>query len=205
MARKIFLINLLLVAGIAVAAQQLISRWRSYEQTHTVSQVVGKLGGKPAQPMTLDLGPEGRESLPGDYMTIAQHNLFSPDRRPEEEEGGDEESQAPEFPKKPQMNGVTTLGGQLKAMLTVFPSEKGPGESRMVGIGDSVQGYVVSAITDTTLTLQWNDQSVVIDLFDSQLIPQQASQKRVARSVNIITIGSERLAKLRKSRRIGFS
>jgi hypothetical protein len=105
-------------------------------------------------------------------------------------ENEDDEQKAPEFPKKPQMNGASTIGGQLSAFLTIFSNAKSNGESKSVVLGDDVQGYTVSEITDTTVTLKWNDVTELIDMADNEpLAPSQRGPQKMA-SVNIIRIGS---------------
>jgi len=106
-------------------------------------------------------------------------------------------SAAPKFPKDPEMQGVIESEGERKALLTVFEDRSsGSGESRIVGVNDTVQGWTVSEITDTTTTLTWNEESEVIDIFNSgsggssSSRPPQGSNT----AVNIIRIGSRQSA-----------
>jgi hypothetical protein len=88
------------------------------------------------------------------------------------------------------MNGASTIGGTLSAYLTIFPNPKSPGETKNVSIGDDVQGYTVSEITDTTVSLRWNEVEEIIDMAENESMPQQQKAPQKLAAVNIIRIGS---------------
>jgi hypothetical protein len=133
-----------------------------------------------------------RANLEHDFFVVAEKDLFSPERRPAAEgEGQAAVEQAPEFPKRPKMTGVTERGGERLALLTTYESKKDQGRTEEVGIGAMVQGYAVTEITDTTLTLTWNDQDVVIDMLDSEPSKPVARAPAKVAALNIIRIGSK--------------
>ena len=192
--RKILLLNLLILAGILVCTQQLISGWQRFEASQNLDQVMRDLLSKPNLVTEESSDLVAQAELQHDFLVITDRDLFRPDRRPEsvdEAEAGPET--APEFPKKPKMSGVTERDGQRLALLTIFNTPKGSGETSEVGLGAVVQGYVVTEITDTTLTLTWNDQNVIVDMLDSEPSPTKkiAPPGKQAASLNIIRIGSK--------------
>jgi hypothetical protein len=140
-------------------------------------------------------GVGGEDVLSHDFFVIAERDLFSPERRLASELDEDATVQeAPEFPKRPQMHGSTTIGGEQRAFLTLFDSAKSTGTPRIVGLGENVQEYTVAEITSTTVTLRWNDHVEVIDILDSEPAQQTAPAASRAAAVNIIRIGSHHAA-----------
>lgn len=193
MSRRIFLINLALLGAIALCAQQLISGWQEYRSESTLQELV-QLETEEA---VAEL-PSFRQAEPvaapfPDFMVIYERTLFSQDRQMEAEALEQAEvPQPPQFPKRPQMKGLASIGGETRALMTLFANAgDNSGESRMVGSGDMVQGYVVHEITPTTVTLRWNDHHEIIDIMDAEAT-QDGQSKTEGRSmaVNIINIGS---------------
>ncbi|UCF36647.1 MAG: hypothetical protein JSU96_17815 [Acidobacteriota bacterium] len=192
-ARRILFINVLVLLGILVMAWSLVSNWRGFEAEESLEGMVAQVRGTtsaegmPAIPET-----GAQDTLFHDFFVIADRNLFSPERRPEADEDQEAEAveEAPEFPKRPEMNGAATLGGQIRAFMTVFESSKAQGSPLTVGMGDMVQGYAVAEITESTVTLKWNDSVEVIDMMDATP-PQRAGRAPSnTAAVNIIRIGS---------------
>jgi hypothetical protein len=193
--RRVLLLNLLLLVAVIVCAQQLISAWASFSQEHDLERIVASAqqGARAEQIAPVEL--KGNPALVHDYFVISERDLFRSDRRPKLEDDAEEVVQeAPKFPKRPEMHGATTSGGTRKAFLTVFDSANDKGDTRTVGIGDAVQGYTVSEITDTTLTLRWNEQVELIDMLDASSVPQAARPAPKMAVVNIIRIGSRHAA-----------
>jgi hypothetical protein len=89
------------------------------------------------------------------------------------------------------MNGVAIQDDERRAWMTIFDSPKAKGETQEVGLGDDVQGYTVSEITDTTLTLTWNDLQEVIDMADTEPPKQTRVPAKKVAALNIIRIGSK--------------
>jgi hypothetical protein len=132
------------------------------------------------------------DNLQHDFFVLTDRHLFRPERRPEAiGEASEEAQQAPEFPKQPRMSGVTERDGERLALVTTYESKKDPGRTREVGLGEMIQGYAVTEITDTTLTLTWNDQHVVIDMLDSEPSKPVAKTAAKVAALNIIRIGSK--------------
>jgi len=195
MGRKLLFLNLLLVAGIGISAQQLLSGWQSFQSEQSVNLMIADAsrmaggGAVPAGDLT------GDEVLSHDFFVIAERDLFSPERRPAAESDADESAvEVPEFPKRPQMHGATTIGGEQKAFLTLFDSPKSTGSPKVVGLGENVQEYTVAEITGTTVTLRWNEHVEIIDMMDSEPSQKAAPAATQVAAVNIIRIGSHHAA-----------
>jgi hypothetical protein len=121
---------------------------------------------------------------------LVERNLFRPERRarpvgktqkPPEE--------APTFPKEPKLTGVTERDGERSAFLRVYDSKKDQGRLLEVGVGSGLQGWTVTEIRDTTLTLAWNDQQVLVDMMDSGPVKAVSKRAKKVASLNIIRIG----------------
>lgn len=193
MSRRIFLINLALLGAIVLCAQQLVSGWQEYRAESSLQQV---LQGEPEnETAELPVLPESEQTVAPfpDFMVIYERTLFSQDRRMEAEAPEQVDvPQPPEFPKRPQMKGLASIGGEPRALMTLFSAANdNGGESRMVQAGDMVQGYVVDEITPTTVTLRWNDRKEIIDIMDAEATREgQTERASDSRAVNIINIGS---------------
>ncbi len=195
MGRRLLFLNLLLVAGIGICAQQVLSAWRSFQSEENVNLMIENAsraaGAEPVE--TSDV--VGDEVLSHDFFVIAERDLFRPERHPASEADADASVlEVPEFPKRPQMHGATTIGGEQKAFLTLFDSPKSTGSPRIVGLGETVQEYTVAEITGTTVTLRWNDHVEVIDMMDSEPAQKTARAATKVAAVNIIRIGSHHAA-----------
>ncbi len=58
--------------------------------------------------------------------------------------------------------------------MTIFENQNSKGQSRLMSIGDVINGWTIAEIEGTSLKLRWKDQEKVIDMFDSA--PQQAAR-----------------------------
>jgi hypothetical protein len=196
-ARKILLINLLLLMGVAGLSYHLVEAWEAFESQRNLAAILASAErqlGPAEEPAVTAAPPEVQ--LP-DLSVISERDLFRPERRPPAEVPADTAVvEAPKFPKRPQMQGASEVNGERRALLTIYDTPKSPGDLRQVAKGDLVQGYTVTDITDTTVVLQWNDVREVIDMFDAEPgAPQpqvQAARKGV--SVNIIRVGTKHAA-----------
>ena len=187
--RSLLFLNLFLLAGVVVLAQQLRAAWNQFDQSSDLQATALKTADDSgAQDDAPADSAETARSFP-EFLIISERNLFSPDRRPEViEEVGSEEPRPPPLPKKPELNGVSRIGDLQQAFLTVYEGKKkAQGVRRVVQVGDTVQGYSVKSITEISLTLVWNDHEEVIHLGSSSKPRQSASKSRAA--VTVITVG----------------
>ena len=114
MRQGILVLNLLMLVGTAVLADQLISGWEAFDETNSVERLVGRV--EPGQDAPANVGivlEEGARPFP-EFLVIAEKNLFTPQRGPEvEAEVEPEEEKAPVLPMKPALTGVSTGKGVL--------------------------------------------------------------------------------------------
>ncbi len=191
MKQGILILNVLMVIGTAVLAERLISGWEAFEETNSVERLVSNV--EPGQGGAADVGvalEAGPRPFP-EFLIIAEKNLFTPQRGPEaEEEIEPEEEKAPALPMKPALTGVSMMNGERLAYLTVYEGKKSSGKSQSVAVGDEVQGYGVSEISDTTVLLTWRDEEVLIDIFDTKGAGKQAAVAYKGAAVTVITVGA---------------
>ena len=197
MRQGILLLNLLLVAGVGLLGQRLISDWRHFRES-TRQDVYQRINRGPAPLEDASFRQEPTRPF-NDYLEIHERNLFKPERRPDPVGTGTPAPprKPPPLPIKPTLHGVSTIRGEQRAFLTVFAGKKNQGESRTVMLGDPVQGYRVGEITPTTVTLVWNHHTELIDIMDSRKGKQpkkSAARKAGGGAVNIVTVGSARAA-----------
>ncbi len=181
--------NFVLFAGVVLLAQHLMSVWQTFDQSNQVEDLLTRLPNANQESTERMPSEEISQALP-EFMVIADRNLFLPERRSEEEKTVEMETTAPSLPKKPDLSAVYMVGDKLYAMLTVYGGKRNKGKSRVVGLGDQVQGYVVSEIRDTTLTLSWNSEEVLIDMADVSNSQQARSAAGKIFPVTVVTIGA---------------
>jgi len=190
--RRILFLNIVLLIAVFILSYQLYSGWQDYEDSRPLERIVARSSGQG----TLGDYPAPRNNrLQNNFFSIAENDLFHPDRHPQslDEGEGDTRADAPKFPKEPEMQGVIESEGERKALITVFDKRNSTnGESRIVGVNDTVQGWTVSEVTDTTTTLTWNDLTEVIDIFGSSSEggPSKPLNQGKKSAINIVTIGS---------------
>ena len=197
MRQGMLLLNLLLVAGVGLLGQRLISDWRHFQES-TRQEVYQRVNQQPEPAEEAAFEAESTRPFNA-YLEIHERNLFKPERRPDPVGAGTPVApqKPPPLPIKPTLHGVSTIRGEQRAFLTIFAGKKNQGESRTVMLGDTVQGYRVGEITPTTVTLVWNHHTELIDIMDSRKGKQ--SKKTAAKAggsgeVNIVTVGSSRAA-----------
>jgi hypothetical protein len=190
--RRILLLNLMILAGILVCSHRLITHWQQFEDGRNLGQVILELHSQ-LDPLTGDASVESwGDRLQHDFFVITERNLFRPERRPRAiDEAGKAPEAAPKFPREPKLTGVAEKDGERLAFLRIYESRKDEGKALKVEVGAGVQGWTVSAIADTTLTLNWNDQRVVLDMLDSEPVKPAAKRVKKAAALNIIRIGSK--------------
>ena len=191
MARKVLFINFLLLAGIAALGYHLVVSWEQFESTQNLARILERAEQSVGEPELEPLASVATTRPIPNYLAVSEHDLFRPERRPPAAEPEVQvEAQPPQFAKRPQMTGAAVVGNLRKAYLVVFDTPKAEGDLKVVSVGDSVAGYTVEQITDTTVTLAWRDVREVIDMFDSEAAPPARTVAQRTASLNIIKIGS---------------
>ncbi len=183
MGRKLVLANLIILTGILVLAQQMVESWAEFQGTPTVL---------PLPARELELSPPSQEARPAtlpQFLVIAEKNLFTESRGLEPSDGEDAAQRPPELAVEPKLVSVSSFGGTREAVLEIFEGRRSQNsERRAVKLGDTVQGYQVVEIQDSSLVLGWQSVRHVIPLEPPRSQPRQAA--RAGKSVNIITVGS---------------
>lgn len=194
MAKKIVFVNVLLLACVLALAYHLVGAWEEFESQRNLKSILARAEGHAVGADEAPIGNVASSAVLPDLAVIGERDLFRPERRPPSSEPtAPVVVEAPKFPKRPQMQGASQVGGDWRALLTVFDSNRAQGDLRQVGMGDQVQGYQVTEITDTTVVLQWNDVREVIDMFDTEpgARPPAAPARRGGTSITVVRIGSK--------------
>ncbi len=186
MAKKLLLLNLILVASVAVLAQRLVSSWSEFREEDPQTP---RAETRPPETTSLPV-LESAEPL-SQFLVIAERNLFSAERAPQAPADEAEEEKPPEMPVEPKLISVFSLGDEREAVLQVFEGRRGRQQAseQVVQVGDNVQGYTVNTIEDTYLVMSWGDQNLTIELSDEGSAAQRKARP-AQQAVNIITIGS---------------
>jgi hypothetical protein len=182
----------MILAGILVCSQRLIARWQRFENQRNLEQVILELDSQ-LDPLTEDASVESwGDRVQHDFFVISERNLFRPERRPRAiDEAQKPPEAAPEFPKAPKLTGVAEKNEERLAFLRIYESRKDKGKALKVGVGADVQGWTVSEIANTTLTLNWNEQRFVLDMLDSKPAKPAARRAKKVAALKIIRIGSK--------------
>jgi hypothetical protein len=191
MGRKIFLLNLVILAAVVMLARQLTYSWQEYERSHSLREVIGEVpaGGTEFEaPRAMTLGPAYG---PGEYQVIGDRNLFSPERRPEMvATAAPPVEQPPAMPRNPTLNGVSSIGGTRQAILTSYDPTSQVQSRLVVSVGDKVQGWTVDEIGDSVVKLRWKDHEKVIDMWDAPGPQPQQMAGRAEAPVTVIRVGA---------------
>lgn len=191
MKRRILLVNLVLLVGIFILAQQLVSGWWEFEMTSNVRELVRSAQKHQTSAEQLAvLTPEPVQPF-AQFAVVPERDLFSQERRPpvpEEEtaqEQATQEEKPPVLSAKPFLYGISAARGKKQALMTILTDDK-KREPLKVRLGDQIQGYTVTDIGKSTVTLTWKDRKEIIDMRDAP--PAPAPKQNVA--VTVITVGA---------------
>lgn len=197
--RQIVGLNFLILAGIFGLTWGITSAWEMFEKNHNLNdpdstllrRIASRLKDQVKEGPKFQVQPVGNPQSVADFMVIPEKNLFAEDRQPgllETSESGTEE-QPPVWSARPVLRGVSQSGDRKQGLLTVFETKPGQGQMRRVRLGDLVQGFTVSEITDSLVKLKWRDRVEIIDMED---VPPQASTvaAEAAAAVTVITVGA---------------
>jgi hypothetical protein len=194
MGRRLLLVNILILVGIFLTARHVTDAWRKFEEDKNPQKILRQATGDGPREVEIVVPPlpPGPQPYP-DFAVISEKDLFSPERRPPPPPSAEQlvVEKPPPLPKPPSLNGVMTNDGKKQALITIYDQpNNNKGQSRVVSVGDSVQGYTVTEIVDTILKMKWKDQEVVLDMFDAAPQQQAATAKGRSAAVTVITIGS---------------
>lgn len=187
MGRKILLINIILLVAIFALAAELYSGWSRFQQSRNLPDELSRL--KPRRVTKLQLPTSEEPAALPQYLVIADKNLFVPERSSAGDDEGADAVQRPELV-DPKLHGVAVLNNERQAYLTEFRNRGDRiGVQRVVRVGDEVQGYTVTEISNDSITLDWHGQSQVIHV-DYSAPSKKAPATQAKSAVTILRIGS---------------
>lgn len=148
MSRRLFFLNLLLVALLGAAGWQMCERYREarLREQALLSQRV-QVKPAPEAPKIEPVAPVTAAT----YADVATKMLFARDRNPNVVIEAPKEEPVPAFP---QAFGVMDLGNGA----TVFMAEKPGGPQKGYRSGDTVGPFKLTSVTRETLMLEWKDK-----------------------------------------------
>lgn len=151
MNRKLWFLNLLLVAGLVWTGVQLRAMWRAAREREQRA-LAHNLKPAPAPPLTPAPPPAPVQAA--GYIDVAQQMLFSKDRNPNVviEKVAEAPKPLPPFPK---FYGVMNFGDGPLAILS------DAGRQKPFKTGDKVGEYKLLAIGSDTLTFEWDTKQHV--------------------------------------------
>jgi hypothetical protein len=189
MGRRLLLINIAILVGIGLLARHVTTNWQSFQTEHDIEKIVERV--QPGKVIPVDEPSPAEPPQPfGVFADIPAKDLFAPDRRPQPE-GPVVAETPPPLPRNPSLNGILNNEGKKQALLTVYDAPNNPrGRSRVVSVGDNVQGYTVTEIGDTSMKMRWKEVEIVVDMFDDAPKQPSPGPPKTIAVVTVVTIGS---------------
>lgn len=177
MKRKLWLLNLLLLAGIGYTGWQMRQKWlaaREREQA-LLRRRAQELSLNPLQPL-----PTVVPVTAANYFDVAQRLLFTRDRNPNVIVEPPPPPPPPKpWPPFPSAHGFMDFGGAPSIIL----SERAGAPQRSYRLGDTVGPFKILALNNVGITFEWEGKQAskrLDELIDKQAIAQQAAQSNAA-------------------------
>ena len=151
MKQRLMLLNLLLLALVALAGWQLRERWLA------ARQVEKKILGEQVRPVTLAAvtpAPAPPAVTAANYMEVAAKTLFSSDRNPEIVVTP---PPVPVMPPLPFAHGMMTIEGKTIVIMSVKTGAPHHGYSP----GDTIGDFKLVSVQGNVLTFDWSGEKVV--------------------------------------------
>ena len=156
MKQRLILLNLLLLALVALAGWQLRERWVAARAAEK------KILSEQATPVILPPvtpPPPAPAVTAANYMEVASRTLFSPDRNPDVVK---EVPPAPVMPALPFVHGMMTIEGKTIIIMSVKAGAPHHGYSP----GDTIGDFQFVSVHGNVLTFDWNGEKVVRNFDD---------------------------------------
>jgi hypothetical protein len=170
--RKLLLLNLVLVALIALAAQRVRQQYLAGQAREHA--VLGRSLAPPVAPPVSRSEP-AQPLTAASYIEIAEKMLFSNDRNPTVVVEAAPPPPKP-MPPLPALHGVMSFPDGPVAML----SEKSGARHRGVRIGESIGPFKLLAVSEQEISFEWDGQTVVKETRElqekSQAPPETAAR-----------------------------
>ncbi|MBL8212226.1 MAG: hypothetical protein JNK87_16025 [Bryobacterales bacterium] len=158
MSKKLWFLNLLLVAGLVMIGRELHASWKASRERE--KRMLGQRVSPVKEPPTT-IGPPPAPVQATQYIDVAQQTLFSKDRNPNVvvEVPVEKPKIMPPFPK---FFGVMNLGDGPMAIMTEG------GRQKTFKAGEQIGEYKLLAIGTETLTFEWDGKPHVKKFSDLQ-------------------------------------
>lgn len=162
MNKKLWALNLMLLALAVAAGMQLRSRYRA-EKAREKAKIHVAVPKVPAPPFTPEPAPTA--TLPQNYLNVAQKDLFDKSRNPDlPVEAPPPPPPPPPMPALPVYHGVMNFGdGPIVIMSTTAN-----GAHQAIKPGEMIGPFKLLDISRDDLTLEWNGQKVKKAIWELQ-------------------------------------
>ncbi len=174
MTKKLWLLNLLLVAALALLARELRHNWRQAREREQ-KMLSKQVAPAAVPPVPAVPAPQAVQAV--GYAEIAQQTLFSKDRNPNViVDPPPPPAPPPPFPK---FYGVMNLGDGPEAIL----SEAQGRQQRSYKVGDEISEFKLAAIRNDELEFAWKEKTFVkkfSELREKADEPRQAEARTVS-------------------------
>lgn len=178
MNRKLWILNLALVALAAMAGVQLRGLYHA-DRVRARAKLHIPMPAIPAPAFTRDPTPPA--ALPANYLNVAQKDLFDPSRNPDVPvEAPPPPPPPPPMPPLPVYHGAMNFGDGPMAIMSVTATAK----HEAIKPGEMIGPFKLIDITRTDLTLEWNGQKVRKQLWElqSRTLPTETAQAAPAQA-----------------------
>jgi hypothetical protein len=154
MSRKLWFLNILLLALAVFAGLQLRARWLA-EKAREKAEFHRTIASIPAPPFTSAQVPLA--ATPANYVAIAQNDLFDPSRNPDVPIAPPPPPPPkPPVPPLPVYYGVMNIGDGPEAILGVSPGAP----QQATRPGETIGPFKLVDVTRVDLTLEWNGELI---------------------------------------------
>jgi hypothetical protein len=188
MTRKWIVINSMMLVVAALLGWQIYVSARQYSRQNNVANLARVQPAKKKSVLDPALPPlkSLQKVNDGDYLVVAEQNLFSESRKlPEQTDN----TPAPEPVRKLDINpvlvGVMLSGSQRVAMISDPAAGNSPNARRYqtMRVGDYYRGFMVTDITATNMVLESGPSREIIPLWDTSKPPQSGKTPILATRV----------------------
>ena len=183
-------INGMLLLGVGLLVWQLYSDVEQFEKDNALE----KLGSPTPLPTKPVLPAASRPRYnPSDYGVIPEQNLFSETRSAPGVETSDKTQSTPSLAlnPRPALVGVTLSSRERLALVrqsSAAGGQKAQADAQVRRVGDVIQGFKITEITERHMVLEYGAQREVIPLYD-QTRQASSSGKTPILATRVVTFG----------------
>jgi len=192
MSFKYGILNLLVLLVVLLLLFENYDIWTQSAQWVAERGAVKKIEKKPEPPPPL--GPQKEATPVKSYVSIAEKNIFNPERKdfPVLVSPGTPGSEQMKKPlARPQiiLYGITTFGDYQSATISTpaGPQRKGERETTTIKPGDKIGEYQLSKILPDRITMEAGEDSFEVLLYDPKTPRQRSHVKTEAKPATVIS------------------